>query len=368
MQNRRYLFLILLLILGAALYISIGSLRPQPKNPSEDARQIIKECQEKKAEKEPCYIEKFTDLTKKNPIEYSLKTLSLIREAGGVANGCHFIAHVMATAEVRKNPPQWEDVLSKISTSDCTGGFIMGAIEGHKLYDRAFVLDASSLSRICRKVIERTAGYGDDQTCAHTMGHLLLVDTKGSLATATRVCDSVQKEYQYECYAGVFMENLYRRNLFVHGVGKSFAWNKKTLAEQEELCSSYPYLPAKACWRQLSHMYVVLEKEPQKVFAACSRTGREDFRDACYFHAVGVMTLLSGDSAKLRPLCVPYSDSPDKFSSCTDVIVSALLDSSLMLFPKASEFCKSLSDQYRKPCMDILEIRKRSFGPELSKG
>ncbi len=350
-SQSRYLILIALFIFVAILCLSIGyfgGMRPLRDGRDDgglsraerDAKQMLRECQSKKAEKESCYIDKFTELTKKNLLEYSLKVFSSMREADSSANGCHFIAHVIATTEVRKNPAKWEDVLGKIPSDDCTGGFIMGVMEGHKLSDKNFTFDADSLSFICSKMVEKTGGVSDDQTCAHTMGHLLLVEKEGDVSSAILVCDKVNKEYQYECAAGVFMENLYRRNLFDHGVGESFAWNKETLLVQEKLCSSYGDLSAKACWRELSHMYVVLEKEPQKILQSCSKAGAENFQDACYLHAVGVMTLLSSSSTSLEGFCVPYSDNAAKLSSCVDAVAGALLDSSSKLARKAAEFCR----------------------------
>jgi hypothetical protein len=293
-------------------------------------------CQNKK-EREICYTDSFAKITKEHTLSFSLSVLSALQRKDGVT-GCHFIAHVIAGEEVDRDPEHWSEVIKRIPVNDCTGGFIMGAMEARSKYENNVVLDAPAVEYLCGLVRKQTQQQGSDQTCVHTMGHLLLVEKAGDINKAIAVCGEVKMIYQEECYAGIFMEHEFGRNLALHGVNKVPVWDKALVQENIALCESYTGVITSACWREISHMFIFLAKSnPKSVYEQCSLASQKNLRDSCYLHAVGVMTLSSDfEPKRLASLCTITEDK----RRCSAMIRDTLLNTSNGYGDKVKVFCK----------------------------
>jgi hypothetical protein len=284
--------------------------------------------------------------------------LSEIRRNSSFSQGCHLISHVIASEEVAKANRSWEEIIAKVPVEDCGGGFIMGAIEGQQLFNQEFRLDEHTIPLVCEKTKQQASNVNTDQMCTHIMGHLVLVELKGNVEKATNVCSKTNFQSKYECLAGVFMENLLRRNLVAHGVGERFAWNEETLQAEKERCSEYSGQQANACWRELSHMIVYISRaNPNAVFSQCSIAPNTTMQTECYIHAVGLMTQsTSFQRDDLSRLCMPYQGDKLLFSRCITMAINTIDTNSSHLKPFIRTTCDALNELDKQDCYATISI------------
>lgn len=240
--------------------------------------------------KNVCTSETFAYIAKNNPLDKTLDILSNYRAQNSSQVGCHLIAHKISFEEVSKNPKNWLSIFSKVTSGECTGGFLMGAMEAKKYYDKKFVLSQKTIASACDEISRINEGEGK-LTCYHITGHLLLVESGGDVNKTLAKCSGLEEEFKYECFAGVFMENLYRINLTQHDISNQFDWNEKELDKQIDYCSSFDGLISRACFRELSHMFVSLNKVD-----SCKRADNKDSTKTCLDHAASITALTSENS------------------------------------------------------------------------
>jgi len=238
--------------------------------------------------------------------------------------GCHFKAHMTAFNEIKQNPDQWEDVLSKYSVSECTGGYLMGVLEGRKAFDPSFKLDSKTSVATCKSLEKNSSAKKTEMTCMHTMGHLFLTEKKGDLDQALKICSQVPGKHISECYAGVFMESIYKLNLHAHNLAEIGAWNSDDVKKQIIICNSYLGKRTQACWREISHMLVHLtNRDSEEIHRLCGQAKNLEARDECYIHSVAILTLTSTNQ---QDLCQKYADKRNLLLRCESVIKNNSLD------------------------------------------
>src|SRR5262245_26260996 len=127
MQKIALLVFILLTFLVSLFFTFL--LQKKPSQTAYSEAVIIKNQCQTNTHKDMCYTDAFAQMTKTHTIAFTLSVLTELKQLDSVATGCHFIAHVIAAEEVKKDPEHWEDVLTKIPIAGCTGGFLMGIME-----------------------------------------------------------------------------------------------------------------------------------------------------------------------------------------------------------------------------------------------
>lgn len=266
---------------------------------------------------EDCYTKQFATITRNNSLEYTLEVLRILQTKDTKASGCHFIGHVVGEEEMKKHPEDWENTIAQLPIEACTGGFLMGALEARKEVDPTFILNAKTIPTICNRVLNTTKKPGSDQTCVHTSGHLLLIEKVGSVSKAIDECNNLQTVFIYECASGVFMENIYRRNLHDHGIGQPLVWNDETMREQMEFCKTFSGVQAQGCWRELSHMLVqITGRDPEKIYVLCLAAPEQTARESCYLHGVSVLLMTAkNEPLQIRELCKPFNGT-SSFERC----------------------------------------------------
>jgi len=313
------------------------------------AQRFIRICTTAK-NREGCYVKLFSDYVTGHSFSSSLNLLHAVQQKDTSLTGCHFIAHVIASEEVKKNPDRWEDIFKQVQVDACTGGYLMGVLEGYYLL-KPDELDADRIEEICDS-LQNVTTAPSEHTCTHVMGHIILAQAGGNLGLPLKICSNLKLSEQYECYNGVFMENEFQRNILAHTGGAVPVWTSKLIESYEKACLAYIDKPAKSCWREISHMYVSLEKSyPPKVFTLCSKAPNELFQNECYYHAVGIMSV----SGKIKSrdyglLCKPFESHKGQYSRCISIVVNTLSKSSASSRKVLMQFCSDLIEDYKKNC------------------
>ncbi len=375
MSKTKLLFLFLLFsgIIFEAIYLFYsGVATKQTLNSIIDSS--LKECQNRDAWRN-CYGEKIAGITKKYDFGIAIDAISAIQKQDERVNDCHILAHYAAIAAVEKNPGKWKDILKNINLSDCNYGYVHGALEGLSRVDPNFLINATSIPKICAQIADIKNSKGTDQGCAHIMGHLTLAnfcnkDLSISIEKAVEVCNSVTNSLQHECYAGIFMESFTRDNLATHCETPKTGWDEEFIKNQEGICRIYKNEAATSCWQEISHLYNARTPfNPKAVYESCLEAKDPEKISSCYLHAVA--TLIRGPEEKkyLSSICQPVTNNSSLYHSCISYALGSLLTASINALPRALLFCQSYDESIQEECFDniIKSIKDKTIGSERIK-
>src|SRR5207248_441190 len=105
------------------------------------------------------------------------------------------------------------------------------------------------------------------------------------------------------------------------------------------------------------HMYVVLAKNnAAQTYILCQRASNATNTSECFFHAITL--LIRGPrltSEGMSQLCQPVVNSSKGYTTCVDVAISALLESSASYQGVAITFCNNIAAAYRSSCMSYMQ-------------
>lgn len=327
------------------------------------AHRIFEGCSNDERQWRTCYAKSFGDLTTSSGFTFSIDVLREFQKIDPKTRDCHFIAHRMADAEITKNPQTWEEFLGRTSADECIGGFIHGAIEAYRRSNSDVKLDAKTVEEICSLTKTRGKSY-----CSHMMGHLLPVETVGAFRKAVDICAELSKEIQYNCFTGVFMENITRDNLASHGLAEHIPYNEESTLSQEKLCRNFSGEPARGCWQEITHYYQRLELgNPKGLFKRCGRADSAQGRDSCFLHGV---TFMAGaeeiEENNMLSLCSPFSLGQEKRTKrCVSTIIFVLLKSSPKFEERIGELCRGIEPKYQEFCnQKLLDAKRQIFDEE----
>lgn len=321
--------------------------------------------------KELCFVEQFRPYTTQHTFEQAVQVLHRLQLIDPAARGCHLISHVISTTEAEKDLSKWKDLLAKVDSNDCTGGFIHGVIEAVSSADPNFHLDGKTITDVCTYVKNTQGGLGESN-CSHIMGHIALAETAADIPKALKICDQINPNQQFECFSGVYMENMTRDNLLSHGVGEKLPWNKGVINSQEQLCQKaqiYSVDNVRACWREMAHMYAFSnDNKPPKVYELCQHAPTPRSRQDCYLHAVGIMTVsTSFNPDNLKEVCAPFTNSKTDYLSCTEWAMGSMLTSSLNFIDRVTQLCSLAPNDYQLQCFNSIGQRLASQLKDKSK-
>lgn len=287
-----------------------------------------------------CYSDMFAKLAKEYDLSFTLKLLEAINKKDQRVTDCHVIAHKIMTEEVAKHPDKWQLLLRIVDPNICNYGFIHGIIEGKMRVDPTFTLNSKTIPSFCEAMLNEKGSRGVDQTCAHIVGHVLLVQTHADIAKAVKICESIPVYLQKECASGIFMENFTRENLVAHGLAEFIPWDDQTIAEMENICRQYDGNIAYGCWQEISHLYNHRARlTPSLVLQDCQKAPSETLKKACFLH--GVATFIqnrNADAEYFASVCTAFSDN-SFVEQCMSIAVKSLLNSTLEPRKAAISFC-----------------------------
>lgn len=325
------------------------------------AEQISASCRSDK-DPEKCYGTAFAALTAQENADFSVATLKIVQDLDPQNTlGCHLIAHYIASAETRKHPDAWLDILNSENPYLCTGGFLHGVLEAHTGTDTSFRITGETFPLICNQF--DASNYGRI-SCYHALGHLLLAQEEGSIEQAISICGAAENQtVQYHCLSGVFMENITRLNLESHGIAKRIPWDISHTAAMEKFCRTFTGNESRACWQELSYMFIaVSHTDPKGVYDLCRRAPNKDEADNCFIYGAGNMVVFrTFDPSLLSSVCEAYTGDHELFRRCTLQLIGSMTASSPKLVPRAKALCETTPEWFRISCLEWLEKRQHSI-------
>lgn len=343
----KILFLILILLMGI-----FGA----NKKTQESALSMAISCRNNPSWQR-CYEDKFYKLVKNESLTKAIVILSALQRIDMRTNNCHMIAHSISRGEIEKKTSTLQSILPKIDIQTCGGGFLHGAIEG-MIGQKNLSLTGQSVSELCDDIKKLKPDQNGDQVCAHAFGHLILVETGGVMEQALEVCQGTTLSLHYQCFGGVFMENITRSSLNAHQILPKILNTWQDVDKYETICRKYSDIRSNSCWREIAHLYLSLVNfKSEDTYALCTRAGSEALTDECYLHALTQIVInprLASDNLGL--LCKPYLSDSKRTRSCTERVVKSLLLTSFHYLGLVTSFCKSFQGERYSNCLSFIEI------------
>lgn len=235
----------------------------------------------------------------------------------------------------------------------CNFGGIHGVYERYTSANKGSLLDKNMLITLC----------GENQsTCAHILGHLLLVETGNNLDKAKGLCTIFPKKNEQlsDCLQGVYMEYMIGSNLFVHGLiseERRTNWYK-LFDEFEKLCRSATGEEARACWGVIIHPATPhFNNDPERILAFCNTAQTQGAAAYCRRYTIAQTSIvLDFDFPKFRAICDSRQpDDPLFRADCyTTLIKTATANLSAKEQKKIVDFCASLSEMDQARCLQIV--------------
>lgn len=331
-----------------AILVLISQIKPSRQsrinNQSQlELNRILSTCQKSNLPNN-CYQEEFAQLTKIHDIKFSKKVLEATQKLDPTTRNCHTIAHAIAKSSVEKNPENWQKLLSNEDPNFCSGGFFHGIIERHSGLDPNFSIESSEIQNLC---LTNNNNFTEG-SCLHALGHIVLIEKNGKIEESTKVCAQINSSSIDECYSGIFMENMVRRNLQEHSIAKMRDWNLGFANELENLCLKQNSKSAKGCWGEMGFIYAKLSgDDPYETFKLCSKTPYATYQENCYKHAAFKIPLTANTQSKVNEICKVYSKE-ENIEKCVKYVLYTLINNSPSFNQRANDFCISQIDNNQK--------------------
>lgn len=356
------IFLFVIVLVFGIYLIFISKNLDEDKDAYNQAIKVYKACFNRQRGYE-CYEKEFDLLAKNNKLEYSTIVLEGLQKIDPSLKFCHLVAHQISAAEVSKSPNNWMDLFNKIDVNKCSMGFFHGVIEGHSRLDPQFILNENTIPQICSQIIERASknvrGFDIQHSCAHAIGHLLLVKEAGDIQKAVAICEVLSSDLEAGCYLGVFMESSFRENLVAHGISNQPLWDEKFIEKETKVCEEYTDQASIACWHSLGNLYSVISNySPVRLFEMCKRPSTNENRISCYFGgivAMSVSMVSTGNNKDISLLCKPYLNNLELYDDCIDYVVMYTLGSSDKFTFEMVNFCQQIGQNHKDLCFEKIK-------------
>jgi hypothetical protein len=362
-KNLLWLFYVLFIAVFGFFLVSFLAKDTSRKNDFRDkdniAQAILDKCM-KTGDSSSCYSVELGKVVNARSLADAITVLKKVQEKDIDTLYCHFIAHKVTRAAVLKDPENWLDLFSQIDMAGCSNGYFHGILEGYLYKHPEFVLNATSIEKICSQIqpaasdeLERDRAPGN---CGHAVGHILLVESLGEIDRALVVCSSLKHEFKYPCFRGVFMETTERETLVMHEISEDLVWDKKNTLEIQELCSTFNEDIKRACLQSLAPMYATIsEGNYEMLYEYCQSQRALEDKELCFIEGAGYMAFLLAreivDTPNSLPqLCKPLFSNTQSYRSCVRGVTSYIINGSPRFIDKLHSFCSYMESQEARLC------------------
>lgn len=240
-------------------------------------------------------------------------------------------------------------------------------MEGRSRFDTNFEIKASVIPETCQSIEDRInqrlgKSNGADDACAHIMGHIILTNFNGDIKKSVNDCSTVPKNYKISCFQGIFMENILRENLIAHEISAPLPKTEASTKDIEAICPTFEIDARGACYRELSHIYTLITKDPRANYQFCQASPQKDEAAECYFHALNLLVLNENvPQGHWQAYCSFYPQSDPNLKNCISRVVQPLLGSSLEYLGQASTFCQFQPGSFKEFCFQRIGQRLKSI-------
>lgn len=364
-------FLIIILLVFTTKFTQIQD--PQLSNPQQEALRVFKICQtipstEGGKQYIDCVAQEFVGIIQKGGFVFMNQSFLDFQNIDSKSRSCHVIAHRISQYLTRDYSKNWKEVLAEIDPGMCGGGFMHGVLEVRIGEDSLFEINTDTFEEICNGIYSEQFAT----TCAHILGHIILIEKEADLEGSLAVCDGLTGEFLFECYGGIFMEDSFRTNFVDHELGEEPIRNQQWFEDQLARCRRYranEMLEA-GCFYDLAEVIAQTHNyNPQKTYELCFTADWKESRERCYVRAsyiIAITPLSQIDTMDFKELCSFYPEMDNVQKKCIQHTVGALMQNSLLFVNRASKFCSGVKEENTVECFQQVGGYIRNKLPTLA--
>ncbi len=153
-----------------------------------------------------CFRELAPHLFSKLTLEKTLHALAEIDEEDGIKQQCHSLVHFLGQEAYRTSRDLPKAFAQCSSAIACGEGCYHGAVEAY-IEETGDQLEGASIAKICSR--DFTGNEVNYQACVHGIGHAFMLLSGGEVLQSLPKCDFLAAGDREDCYAGIFMENVF---------------------------------------------------------------------------------------------------------------------------------------------------------------
>lgn len=330
--------------------------------PLEEAKRISEVCRDINVENDQhqkCLAREFADIGEQKGVGFIGQTLTAYQQLASSDKGyedCHILSHRIMNDLVSRNAGDWKEVIKsmegQLDPNRCGGGFLHGTIEVLSGIDQSFRVSAPLFDELCTEVL------GGSSSCAHTLGHLALVESLGAINEAQKACQGLAGDYLFQCYGGIFMEDTMRTNLKDHGLAELPVRNMEWFNTQFARCNKYQERTEMidGCWYVLSEVFMQTHDfDLEKTEQFCKSAPLKSAQDECYIRASYLFSLLPDyilGNFPAKEICSAYESQSKELIKCMQTVVGALLNYSVNFADRAVAFCSERPNFLTERCFN----------------
>lgn len=332
-------------MLTLVLLVEIGFLATQQKDP---AGAIVRACARQQY-KPGCYDREIPKLMKRMSMEEVFGVTKTIQSQDSSYAYCHVLGHALSSAETKKDPAKWKDVVARCPSGVCSNGCVHGAFQERfrtdVLSDDAIEQIKPDLATACEPRDNWNPTGMEQATCYHALGHLLMYITGADVRRSTNLCDAFTSRFRQVCYDGAFMQIFQPLEPEDIALVKGKQPTRQTV---NQFCAQYSGERKASCVGESWPLFFQeLTQNPQFVETFCSNL-EGDLAKRCYNGIFYILVVqFRFDLNTMRSYCEKLSN--ELSSRCFANTASRLIETDWGNIATAVDWCAE-----KKVCLDEL--------------
>lgn len=306
-KYRFYILILLVLISSALIALAlffmlvssknlISRQKDNPPNIPLLASRILNDCNTAKI-RQRCYEKQIPKLMN-SPyflnMQQGFEVMELVQQQDKTYGYCHVTAHYLSEQEVRKNPENWKNVITKCPEGSCSNGCIHGVFMERFQSDRFSKSELESLSKELRSVCLQNEYWqptrSESNGCFHALGHTTMYLTNANTQESLDFCNNVvadnNKNFIFSCYQGLFMQIFQPLEAEDKVLVSKIRPTKDTVSQ---FCSKFTGQSRVACMIESWPYYYPELKEPETLALFCESIDKNEKR-ICYSTVINILT------------------------------------------------------------------------------
>ena len=334
--------LALLIIVGITYAASSKTVLVTPELLNTYASKIVEICRTE-AYRPACYDREIPKLTDKISMEQAFKVTSIVQKKDPSYTYCHVLGHELSAIEVKRDPENWKDVVSRCPSGLCSNGCIHGGFQerfrAETFTDQQIEDVLPDLKTICEDRPSWHPTGLEQGSCYHAVGHLTMYLTGADADKSIKLCDQAAKksdgrDFVPVCYDGVFMQIFQPLEPEDFALVKGKEQTKDTVTS---FCNRFEETPKSNCWNEAWPLFRDDILTPGGLVRHCSKlTGGHE--DRCYNALFFVVTAqFNLDTKKMLSFCPGLPES--RVGSCFGNAAARMIEVDYRNISKAVDFC-----------------------------
>lgn len=324
------------------------------------ASEIILKCKES-TYRPTCYDHEIPKLMDKISMEDAFSVTKIVQKQDQDYRYCHVLGHELSAREVKKNPDNWQEVLTRCPQTMCNNGCLHGGMmerfQSESLNDSQTEEAIKDLINVCEPRGDWNPLEVERSMCYHAIGHLNMYITNADMQKAADLCkvEAIKpdgRDYTQTCVQGVFMQ------VFQPLDPEDFALIEGVAPKKEEVskfCDKYDDFLRGACYRESWPLFRSEIITPAGSIKFCSYSKDLIENERCYSGLLSIVTI---------HYMISTHDENGLYNYCTGLPVPHNEN----CFGDAAERMIQIDPEYTSRALDICKMaEKNQFGDSCRK-